>query len=124
MRLGLEEVSEFTYFGSIVSANGSVVAELKHSVGERAKIMGRLVSLWRNREMSINLKMRMLESVEVDIVVCGSGSWVLEARERRMVDIFYMKCLRKVLGIGMMSRIRNRNMIGRCGNKAPLLERV
>ena len=35
-----------------------------------------------------------------------------------MVEAFDMKCLRKVLGVGVVHRIRNRNIRGRRGNMA------
>ena len=37
--------------------------------------------------------------------------------ERRMVAVFDMKCVRKVLRAGLLHRIRIKDIRGRCGNK-------
>ena len=66
----------------------------------------------------------MVESVVELTIWCGSESWVPNTRERRRVGVFDFKCLRKVKGVGVMQIIRNKDTIGRCENKACLLERV
>ena len=40
----LDEVSEFKYFGSMVSADGGLEAEQKQRLRERANIMGRMTA--------------------------------------------------------------------------------
>ena len=49
---------------------------------------------------------------------------MLIAREGRMVVVFDMKHLRKVLEVGVMRNIKNRDIRGRCENKAFFLKRM
>ena len=58
----------------------------------------------------------MLESIVVSTVLCGSVMSLEWERERRMVKVSDMKCLRKVFGAGVMHRILNRNKRERSGN--------
>ena len=58
--------------------------------------MVEIIILWRNRGMTIKLKIGMLEGIVVLTVLYGLESWVLNARERMMVEVYEMKCLRKV----------------------------
>ena len=56
----------------MVSVGGDVVAELKYSLGEGARITGGLASLWKTRGMVVNVKMGMLESIVVLEALYGS----------------------------------------------------
>ena len=58
--------------------------------------MVEIIILWRNRGMTIKLKIGMLEGIVVLTVLYSLESWVLNARERMMVEVYEMKCLRKV----------------------------
>ena len=80
--------------------------------------MGGLTGFWKKRGMTTDMDMGMLETIVVPTVLYGSKSWVMNTKERRMVEAFDMKCLRKVLGVGVVHRIRNRNIRGRRGNMA------
>ena len=52
----------------------------------------------------------MVESIVVPTVLYGSEFLVLNARERRRVEVSDMKYLRKVLGLWVMQRIKNRDI--------------
>ena len=98
--------------------------EVKYRVQEGAKIMGGLSSLWRNKEMAIDVKMEMPESIGVPTIFYGSESWVLNVSERKEVEGFDIKCLGNVLLVGVIHNIKNRDIKGRCGNKGSPLERL
>ena len=90
-------------------------AKLKHRLGEGTKIMGgvgRLVSPWGYSGMTVDVKMGMLKRV---VIWYGSESFVLNRRKRKIMGVFDMKCLRKVLGVGGTHRIMNRDIRGKYG---------
>ena len=77
MRLGSRqpgEMSEFKYLGSVVSTDSCMDGRLKHRLGEGARIMEGLVTIWRSREMTTDARMGILESIEVPTVMYGSES--------------------------------------------------
>ena len=53
----LEEVKEFKYMGSMITASGGMDAELRERLGEGGKVMGGLASIWKCGAMSIEAKM-------------------------------------------------------------------
>ena len=81
--------------------------------------MGDWASLWRNRSMTTDVKMEMLESIVVTTVLYRS-----KGIEKKTMKMFDMKHLRKVLKLGVMHRIRNKDIRERCENKASFLERM
>ena len=83
---------EFKSFGSMVSTDGFMEAELKYSP------RGFLSSLWRNREMTTDVKTGMiLIIVELTVFYESESRVVLNVRQKRMVEVFDMECLRELL---------------------------
>ena len=120
----LEEANEFKYLGSMIAAGGGMDAEVRERLGAAGKVMGGLASLWKCRGMSIESKMCMWESIVVPTVMYGSESWVLSAEERNRLNVFDMRCLRRVLGVSVMDRIRNVDIRRLCGSKMSLTDRA
>ena len=52
-------------------------------------------------------KVGMVESILALSMLHGSQFWVLKPTERRRMERFYMKCLRKVLELSGMNEIEN-----------------
>ena len=99
-------------------------AEVRERLSAGGKVMGGLASLWKCRGMSIEAKMCMWESIVVPTVMYGSKSWVLSAEERNRLNVFDMRCLRRVLGVSVMDRVRNVDIRRLCGNKMSLTDRA
>ena len=55
-----------------------------------------LANLWRSRGMTIEVQTGMLECIVGPTVLYELESWVLNARERRMGEVFNIKCLKKM----------------------------
>ena len=49
---------------------------------------------------------------------------MLNARERRVVEVLDMKCIKRTVGVSVMKQIRCMSIRGECGNKRSLFERV
>ena len=103
----LEEVSELTSLGSMMLVDEDMEAVLKHRrLGEGGRVMGGLCSLWRNRGTTVGEKMGMFGSIFLPTV--------LNAIEKRMLEMWDGKCARKVRGAGVMKKTKKRDIIGRC----------
>ena len=120
----LEEVDCFRYLGIEVAANGRMEEELAHRVSEGMKVFGALKSIWKGRNVSIEAKVGMFESIVAPTVLYGCETWMLNARERQRVNVMEMKCLRSICNVRRIDRVRNEIVRRRCGNKLSLLERA
>ena len=76
--------------------------------------MGYLGCLWRSENLSIPAKVGMLKYMVSSSMLCGNETLMMNLMERRRVEVFDMKCLRRALGVNAMDRIRNRDIIHRC----------
>src|SRR5256885_6588068 len=106
----MEEVTDFRYLGIILSSNGSMRNEFEHRIGEGKKAFGALEKVWRNREMSRKVKTSLYESIVVPTVIYGCEGWYLKEKEKRMIEVFEMKCLRAICGVRRIYKVRREEL--------------
>ena len=51
--------------------------------------------------------MCLYEGVIVPTALYGAEAWGMRSAERRKVNVLEMKCLRRLVGVSRMSRVRN-----------------
>ena len=91
---------------SFVSADGGMEMELKHRLREESKIIGGLPDLRRNREISFDVKVGMLERIVIPTGLGGAESLLLNEKKREE----RWKYLGKNVGREEMQRIRNSDL--------------
>ena len=120
----LEEVESFKYLGSHVAVNGRVNVEVSHRVKEASKCMGGMKSVLSNRALGMNAKRRLYEGVVVPTAMYGAETWNVREAERNRLDVFEMRCLRSMVGVTRMDRVRNEEVRRRTGMVRKMSERV
>lgn len=120
----LEQVNDFVYLGAKLSEDGLIGTEVNSRIDEGMKHLGALKSVWNRRGMTVQSKMGMYEAIISPVVLYASETWKLNAKERKKVDVFDMKCLRAVSGVRRVDRVRNERIRERCGSKKSMLGRA
>ena len=57
--------------------------------------------------MGIKAKKCLHEGVIVPMPLYGADPWGMRSAERRKVNVLEMKCLRSLVGVSRMDRVRN-----------------
>jgi len=120
----LEEVNMFKYLGSNVSANGGCENEVVYRLNEGAKVLGVVNRVVRSMNVSLGAKRCLYERVVVPTVLYGAETWALRESERKKLNVFEMKCLRSMIGVSRMDRVRNELVRERTGVMNDLAGRV
>lgn len=120
----MEEVKSFDYLGVCIAATGELNDEVRHRVEEGCKSWGALKSVMRCRGLGMDAKKRLYESVVVPTVLYGSETWGMKEAEKRRLDVLEMNCLRSMVGVTRMDRIRNEEVRRRTGVVRELSSRV
>ena len=68
---------------------------------------GALKSVLSNREPRIKAKKCLYEGVIGPMALYGADVWGMRSAERRKVNVLEMKCLRNLLGVSQMERVKN-----------------
>ncbi len=55
----------------------------------------------------MNAKRRLYEGVVVPTALYGAETWNVRESERNSLDVFEMRCLRSMVGVTRMDRVRN-----------------
>ena len=97
------------YLGSLLSADGRIEAELSRRLGMAQKDFQILQRVWAHANISKQRKTLIYNACIVSTLLYGLGTAWLNASERRRLDAFNAKCLRKLMGISpsYYSRVSN-----------------
>ena len=68
-----------------------------------------------NRGLGIKAMKCLCEGVNIPTAFGGAEAWGMRSAERRKVNVLEMKCLRSLVGVSRMDRVRNEEMRRRSG---------
>ena len=93
---------------------------------------GKLWKIWRDRNISIRLKMRLMsasaiygsEGWIIPSAIYGSEGWILKKREREKLNVFEMYCMQRIVGVHWQDRITNEEVRHRAGIERTIVQRV
>ena len=109
----LEDVTSFTYLGSVMDTKGGVTSDIKARIGKARQSFGRLRSVWRAPNISKKTKLRIFNSNVKSVLLYGSETWCLTKENEKRLQTFINGCLRCILGIRYPDTIRNQELLER-----------
>ena len=72
----------------------------------------------------IKAKKCLYEGVIVPNAFYGAEAWGMRSAERRKLNVLEMKCLRRLIGVSRMDRVRNEEVHRRAGIERELTSRA
>ena len=79
------------------------------------KAWGALERVVSNRGLRIKAKKCLYEGVIVPTALYGAEAWGMRSAERKKENVLEMKCLRSLVGVSRMNRVRNEEVLRRAG---------
>jgi hypothetical protein len=101
---------------SIISKDGGSSEDVKSRIVKAQGFFSQLKRVWKNRKISMQTKIRILEATVMTVVKYGSEAWALRKEYEDLLDIFQRNCLRIVLGTGLTDPISNNRLCEKCGS--------
>ena len=89
-------------------------------MNERYRAWGVLKSVLSNRGLGMKAMKCLYEGVIVPTALHGAEAWGMRSAERRKVNVLEMKCLRSLVGMSRMDRVRNEEVHRRAGTEREL----
>ena len=77
--------------------------DVVHRMNEGYRAWGALKSVLSNRGLGIKAKKCLYEGVIIPTALYGAEAWGM----RRKVNVLEMKCLRSLVGVSRIDRVRN-----------------
>ena len=89
--------------------------DVAHLMNEVYRAWGPLKSMLSNRGLGIKVKKILFDGVIVPTALYRTEAWGMRSAERRKVNVLEMKCLRSLVGVSRMDRVRNEGVRRRAG---------
>ena len=92
----METVTDFTFLGSKITADGDCTQEIKDLLFGR-KAMIKLDSILKSRDITLPTKVCLVKTMVFSVVMYGCESWTIKKAEHQRMDAFELWCWRRLL---------------------------
>ena len=93
----VETVSDFIFFGSKITADGNCSHEIKRRLLLGRKVMANLDSILKSRDITLPTKVHLVKAMVFPVVMYACESWTIKKAEHRRIDVFELRCWRRLL---------------------------
>ena len=77
----VETVSDFSFGGSKITADGDCSREIKRRLLLGRKVMTNLDSLLKSRDITLPTKVRLAKAMDFPVVMYGCENWIIKIAE-------------------------------------------
>ena len=98
-RVSVETVADFILGGSKINGNGACSHEIKRRLLLGRKVMTKLDSILKSRDITLPTKAHLVKAVVFPVVMYGCESWTVKKAEHRRIAAFELWCWRRLLRV-------------------------
>ena len=84
------------FLGSKITADGDCSHEIKRRLLLGRKVMTNLDSIFKSRDITLPIKVRLVKAVVFPVVMYGCESWTVKKAECQKIDAFELWCWRRL----------------------------
>ena len=95
----VETVSDFTFLGSKITADGDCSHEIKRRLLLGKKVLTNLDSMFKSRDITLPTKVCLVKAMVFPVVMYRCESWTVKKAEHQRIDAFELWCWRRLLRI-------------------------
>ena len=78
----METVSDFSFLGSKITADGDCSHEIKRHLLRGRRVMTNLHSIFKSRDITLLTNVRLVKAMVFPVVMYGCESWTVKKAER------------------------------------------
>ena len=127
LRIGdntIEQVDKFKYLGVNFTSQGGTEKIVQERLSLGYKSFGRLIKIWKDRNISLKLKIKLLKSIVIPTALYGAETWIIRKKEEQKILAFKNRYLRRICNISWMDRIPNEIIKERTGMQHTMVDRI
>ena len=107
----METVTDFSFGGSKIMADGDCSHEIKRCLLLGRKVMTNLDSILKSRDITLPTKVRLVKVMVFPVVLYGCESWTTKKAEHPRIDAFELWCWRRLLRVPWTARRSNQSIL-------------
>ena len=104
-------VTDFTFWGSQITANGDCSHESKRCLFLGRKVITNLDSILKGRDIILPAKVHLVKAMIFPVVMHGCESWTIKKAEHQRIDAFELWCWRRLLRVPWTSGRSNQSIL-------------
>ena len=85
----MKQVTQFTYLGATITSDGKLDKEISVRIGKATGAFNQLNNIWKNRNISINNKVRIYVAAVLTILTYGCEVWNTTQIQNRRLETFH-----------------------------------
>ena len=114
----METVTDFIWGGGYrITADGDSSCEIKRHFLLGRKAMTSLDSILKRRDITLPTKVHLVKAIVFPVVMYGCESWTVKKAEHRRIDVFELRCWRRLLRVPWTARRSNQSILKEIGPK-------
>ena len=95
----VETVSDFSFLGSQITADGDCSHEIKRCLLLRRKVISNLDNILKSKDVTLSTKVHLVKAMVFPVAMYGCENWTIKKAECRRIDAFQLWCWRKLLRV-------------------------
>jgi len=103
----VETVTSFTYLGSVLESGLGSHKEILRRIALAGNVLNSLSSIWKQSRLSLQIKLRLFNSLVVPVLLYGSETWIILQADANRLNGFYMRSQRRILNVRWYELISN-----------------
>ena len=107
----VETVTDFIFLGSKITADGDCSHEIKRCLILGRKVMTNLDSILKSRDITLLTKAHLVKAMVFPVAMYGYESWTIKKAECQRIDVFQLRCWRRLLRVPWTARRSNHSIL-------------
>ena len=107
----MDTVTDLIFLGSKISLNGDWSHEIKRCLLLVRKVMTKLDSILKNRDIILSTKVQVVKVMAFPVVMDGCESCSIKKAECQRTDAFEVWCWKRLLRVPWTARISNQSIL-------------
>ena len=95
----VETVVAVIFLGSKITVDHDCSHEIKRHLLFGRKVITKLDSILKSRDITLSLKIRLVKAMVFPIVMYGCENWIIRKAEHQRIDDFELWCWRRLLRV-------------------------
>ena len=95
----------------MVTANGDCSHEIKRRLLIGRKVMTNLDTIFESRDITLPTKVCLVKAMVFPVVMYGCEGWTIKKAECRRIDVFELRCWRRLLRVPWTARRSNQSIL-------------
>ena len=107
----METVTDFTFLGSKITADGDCSDEIERRLLLGRKAMTSLDSILKSRDITLPIKVHLVKAMVFPVVMYECEIWTINKGECQRIDVFELWCWRRLLRVPWTARRSNQSIL-------------